>query len=500
MIKVVSVENMRISDAYTIKNEISGKELMYKAGKAIYDKINWYGNIVICSGYGNNAGDGYVLANLLHKNGFNVKIYILDEKFTTDSKYYYDECINNNISVTLVDDDCNFDEFDIIVDAIFGTGFRGSIPKKIANLIDKINSSKKYVISIDINSGLNGNSGICEKCIESDITISIGDYKAGHFLNMAKDVIKEHTNVDIGIKLQDNPFYLLEDIDIKDIFKERNNYTNKSTYGYISIIGGSVNYTGSIKLATIANASMRSGAGVVTIAIPEDIKDIVMPYVLESTIMPLPSENGCIKFDKVVLDKLILKNKTICIGMGMQNNIHTQNIIKYLLEHYQGNLIIDADGLNALQFIDEKIIQTSKCKKVFTPHMGEFSRISHMTISEINENPIKYLKEYAENTKSICLLKGPTTIVTDGDKVYLVDKGCAGMATAGSGDVLAGILSACVSYENSDLLLKVASGVYLNGVAGMLAQEEYTDISMLASDTVMKIPEAIKIFRKKIKN
>ena len=190
MIPVVSVDNMRLSDKSTIENKTPSKELMYRAGRAIYESVDWHGKILVVAGTGNNAGDGYVVASLL-------KILLSENRFSEDGKYYFDICQREKIPTRVYNCD-TFDGYDIILDCIFGTGFKGSIKGSAREIIEKINSSQAYVVSADMNSGLNGDSGLGDICVQSDLTISIGTYKSGHFLGMAKDKMKKIINCDIG--------------------------------------------------------------------------------------------------------------------------------------------------------------------------------------------------------------------------------------------------------------------------------------------------------------
>ena len=492
MIKVVSNENMRMSDAYTIKTTTSSKELMYKAGYEIFKNVEWISPIAIVCGSGNNAGDGYVLAKLLHDANYECTIFLTSDKFSEDGLYYFNKCKKENIKVQKINKETTFSNFNMIVDCILGTGFKGQLNEELNSVVRLINNSNKTVISVDINSGLNGDSGLAINCVHSALTISIGYYKSGHFLNQAKDVMKEKINREIGIKLVNEPYYLLEAKDLKEIFSKRKNYSNKSTYAYVALIGGSINYSGAIRLASMANACMRSGAGVVSVAVPKSLVQFVIPASLESTIMPMEEVDGHIKFNKELIDDIIKKYKVIAFGMGITNAYDTKEIIKYILENYEHTLLIDADGLNALSILDDYYLKNKKCNVVLTPHMMEFSRLTKLSIEEINVNPIKYAKEYASKYKVTLLLKGPSTIITDGNNVYIVDRGCPGMATAGSGDVLSGIISGILGYNHQNILLAVAAGAYVNGLAGELAQEEYGDISMIASDTVNHIYKAIK--------
>ena len=331
---------------------------------------------------------------------------------------------------------------------------------------------------------------MADECVKSDITVSIGSYKAGHFLNMAKDVMKEKVNCDIGIKPVMVPYKLVERSDVNEWIPERKNFSNKGTYGYTALIGGSKRYSGAIRLAYLAAVAMRSGAGVVKVALPDSLYHDVTSHVLESTIFPLSDEDSNIRFVEEEIKELTSNVKTVAFGMGIGVSKETERVLLYLLENYKGKLIIDADGLTLLSNIDIKAIRDAECDIVLTPHIKEFSRLIDLSIENILEDPIRYALEYAKETKTTVLLKGASTVVTNGNEVYITDKGCPGMATAGSGDVLSGILSAVCAYI-PDITRAAVTGAYINGLAGEMAQEKYGSISMTASDTAANIAGAI---------
>ena len=200
------------------------------------------------------------------------------------------------------------------------------------------------------------------------------------------------------------------------------------------------------------------------------------------------------KFNEKQIDSSLNKIKALAIGMGWNRSIEYEKILEYILLNYNIPVIIDADGLNTLSNMNLEILNNTKCKIILTPHLKEFERLSKIDIEEIKKDSINIAIKFAKKYNVILLLKGPTTIVTDGNKAYLVKRGCPGMATAGSGDVLSGILVGLLGYNNPDILT-VATGAYLNGMAGEIAESKYTDISMVAGDTVKCIPEAIKKIR-----
>ena len=199
-------------------------------------------------------------------------------------------------------------------------------------------------------------------------------------------------------------------------------------------------------------------------------------------------------FNKEEIDKSLEKIKALAIGMGWGSGKDNEKILAYILEEKNIPCIIDADGLNTLANMDLNILKKAKNRIILTPHLKEFERISKNPIEKIKENPIELAIEFAKKYNVILLLKGSTTIVTDGDETYLVKRGCTGMATAGSGDVLSGILVGILGY-NEPSAKSITAGAYLAGVSGELAQQKYTDISMKASDTIEMIPEAIKRIR-----
>lgn len=199
---VVSVEQMRKSDEHTIKNGVSGRELMKRAAQGIFDAVEWENKkVVIVAGGGNNGGDGYALAEILAKKGNIATVCRFSDRFSDDGKFYFDRAEKAGIRNVIFDSSTSFAEFDIVVDCIFGTGFKGTPEGIYADAINKINESGAYVVSADINSGMNGDTGEAVLAVKSDITVSIGYYKSGMFEGKAPELIGKLVNVDIGIIL-----------------------------------------------------------------------------------------------------------------------------------------------------------------------------------------------------------------------------------------------------------------------------------------------------------
>ena len=278
---------------------------------------------------------------------------------------------------------------------------------------------------------------------------------------------------------------------IRSCFKERAKDSNKGDFGYIALVGGSLPYSGAIRLAAMANCAMRAGAGVVSVAVPKSLSFLIAENILEATIYPLSEKDGYIKFSEEEFSGL-LSRRVIAVGMGIGNTDESCSCVEYLLKNYEGVLIIDADGLNVLSKMDKELVRSSRARIVLTPHLKEFSRLSGLDMDAVsNGDKAELAAELAKDLGCIVLLKGPITAVSDGDTVYMVDRGCPGMATAGSGDVLSGILAAVTACNTDKLLLAVAAGAYINGAAGELAEKKFGSVSMTAADTVGRIPDVL---------
>ncbi len=478
MKEVVSVNVMRQSDEYTIKTKTDSKTLMKRAGEALFNAYNWQGKTAIVCGSGNNAGDGYVLAGLLKDS---CRLFLLGERFSEDGRYYFDRCVKMGVEYSYIDENTVFDQYDTIVDCIFGTGFKGEATGLVKAVIDKINKSGKYVISCDIPSGLNGDTGIGYS-VKSDLTVSIGTLKTGHVLNMAKDKIKRLVNCPIGIDIEGEKYYLLEKEDFIGVIPTRDNYSHKGTYGYTAVWGGCEEYSGAVKLANMSLSALKAGCGVSRLITEESIAHSVAPYLLESTLFKMPN-----KFDKESIDKALSGIKSLAIGMGWGKREEHKKILEYILLNCKINLVIDADGLNTLSKMNMGILKKTKCKVCLTPHPKEFSRLSGIDVKDIG---VECAKSFAREYSVVLLLKGTGATITDGENVYFVQSGCPGMATAGSGDVLSGILSGLLGYMENNVYT-ISLGAYIAGRAGEIAQEETNAVSMTASDSVKNIGKAI---------
>ena len=273
--------------------------------------------------------------------------------------------------------------------------------------------------------------------------------------------------------------------DIKELFLKRDKEANKGDFGKVGILGGSIKYSGAVKLANMSLGALRSGCGLVRVIVPKEITNSVSPYLLEQTMYPYESIED--------IGEAIKGLDVLAVGMGWYHDQEHLSILECILTSFEGKLVIDADGLNTLVgYLD--LLRSSKAKIVLTPHLKEFSRLTGLSIEDIEKDKINLVLNFARKYHVILVLKGHTTIISDGIDVYLCTCGGAGMATSGSGDVLSGIIAGMLGYLKCDILT-IAAAAVVNGIAGSLAEGKYTDISMIARDTINYLPEAIKKIR-----
>ena len=487
---VYSVAAMRKSDAAAIVAGIPARELMRRAGEGIFSAYPWKGPVAVVCGPGNNGGDGFVLALCFARAGILCRILLLSDSFSEDGAFYFAKCREAGIPVETEIAKPDFSGDCEIADCLFGTGFHGGLTETAKQWIEAINQSGKPVISADLNSGLHGDSGMGEPAVKSTLTVSVGFPKAGHYLGRAKDLIGRLINLDIGIPLSESPYRLCEAGDFATVLRFRPQCSQKGDYGYVGILGGCEAYAGAVKLANLSCAALRAGCGVAALMVPESLAPAVAPYLLESTLETIPDRNGAMLFDPGRLREITARRRALAIGMGWGNAPANREILTWILKEYPGFLVIDADAINCLSQMDRGLLRRVSGRAILTPHPKEMERLCGIPVPELLEDPVAHAMEFAAQYGVTLLLKGPTTVVTDGKETYLVNRGCAGMATAGSGDVLSGVLAGMLGYSDATPLT-AACGAYLAGLAGELAEAEENPISMTSSDTIRMIPAAM---------
>lgn len=486
MYRCVSIDQMKLFDQKTIE-KVGSTNLMAKAAQAVYDEIEDRSKkIYIISGGGNNGGDGIALLGLFLKDGYEPHLYLTSKKLSQDSQFFFDKVSSykNIFDIS----QCDYDA-DIIIDCILGTGFVGDVKDNIKEVINKINNSRAYVLSVDIPSGLNGQSGKAITAIKANKTIAIQFAKYGHFLVDGKDYTGEVVIKDIGIEAIEDTALIVEDKDIE--FKCRLNNSNKGTYGKSTIIGGCQNYVGAIKIANMGLSALRVGSGLNVLAIPHSLKDAISPSVMESTMMFLDEENGYLKFDKEKLDNIIKTSTSIAVGMGMgPNKVENKKIIKYLIENTTSPILIDADGLNAFEGEIDYLLSFENV--IITPHPKELSRLTGSDISEILNDSMSFVDNLMKDKKGTLLLKGTSTIIANKKEKYLVVNGTPALAKGGSGDTLSGVILGLLAqgYEN---IKSAYYGAYLCAKAASILEKDYSQLGVLASDVAKEIAKLAKV-------
>lgn len=463
---VVTPEKMQEVEKLSFKNGLEPYDAMEKAGTYVFLETEKYNKILVVANSGNNGGDGFVAAMKLKEAGKRVHVLFIGkaEKLNSHAKKFYDKIKNDIIKEPENDYDC-------VIDAIFGIGFRGEAEGVFLDAINLINSfkNKAKIISVDIPSGLNGLTGEAENAVMADTTVTFQAEKIGLIINRGADFSGEIKVKDIGIEISSD----LKRVDKVD-FPKIKNTVHKGTQGHIGVIAGSFGMEGAAMLASAA--SIKAGAGKVSLAVSEDIKN---NFTLRAPEVMLTLRN-----DNFVKDKDV-----VLFGCGIGRSKDNEEILKYLIKNCRVPLVIDADGL---YFLKKDLIKKAQCPIIITPHMSEASRLFNVSIGELIKNPVEITREFAKNTGVTVLLKSNYNLIVDKNEAYISTFGCPGMATAGSGDVLAGITASMVHIMPS-YIEALINASFLHGKAGRLAQKEKTPYGVIASDILNNIFKEIDL-------
>lgn len=479
--------------------------LMENAAIACFEeivKLESVKNVAVICGKGNNAGDGFAIARHLKNHGIDVKVYLVSgSDFSNDALINFEIISKMGIEIVEIYNTVLFEleikTFDLIVDAIFGTGIRGEISGLIYDVINVINNSNKYVLSVDIPSGIDADSGrVCGICIKASKTVTFAAYKKGLVLFPGADFCGEIIvkgisipqyiieNQNINIELIDNEF-------IRGIMPERRKNSHKGDYGKVLIIGGSEGLSGAVCLA--AEACVKSGAGLVTVAVSKDLNPIIETKLTEPMSLALPCVDGHLeKAAAHILTNIVNDFDAVLFGCGIGRSSDIEYILSEILKVCEIPLIIDADGLFILSK-NKSMLDRCKCNLILTPHEAEMSRLCDLTIEDIKNNRIEISENYATHNGVTLILKGAHTIVTSPcGKQYININGNCGMATGGSGDVLAGVVTAFVARGINETDAS-ALAVYIHSKAADIAVETTGYDALIASNIVNNIASALKL-------
>ena len=486
---------MRKADEYTIKKiDVPSLTLMEGAGKALADeaeKLVGKGNVLCVCGGGNNGGDGFVCARILKSRGIETDVLFYADKQSEDCRICAERWKETGgKTVSEIDR-----TYSLIVDCLFGTGFKGGLEGKNAQTVQKMNDMKRQgskILSADIPSGVNGDNGRVQTvAVYADVTLCIGEIKSGVVFGEEIDHAGEIKRADIGIGLPDKSdeyAYYLEEEDIKEKLPARKRNSNKGTYGRAAIVAGSLQYTGAAYLS--AAACLRSGAGYTTLFLPEGILPYYILKLPEALLCPL-GKGKKLHFKKENFKQLLPYD---CIAYGMGTGI-SPSVAKgaiYLLENYTGKLILDADALNSLAKYHKGNLSTlfkrKKCDVILTPHVKEFSRLTDLTVENILDTPF-CVKETAEKYQVNILLKNAVSVIAGEGKTVCNIRGNSGQAKGGTGDVLSGVLASLCAMGLSTFDGGCAAS-YMVGRAAELAAREKGEYSLTATDLISYLGRA----------
>jgi len=482
--KILNVSQIQEVDNYSIKNKsISSLELMESSAhsfvKALEKQNIGSKRIMIVCGVGNNGGDGFAVCRLLKNRGINANAVLVKFRETLSKDCMVN--INRLQDVTVLDSLSvlpNFSNFDIIIDAIFGSGLNSSVNGLPAGVIESINNARKEVYSIDVPSGLSCDTiSKSEHIIKSTHVISFQNAKFSFFFPENSSYIKSWEIVDVGlnesfIPRQEIAYFMLDERVLKYV-KSRPRQSHKGTYGHALIMAGSYGKIGAAILS--AKACLRSGVGLLTSNIPKCGYEIIQTSVPEA--MCLTDE------DLKILTTLpdIKQYDSIGIGPGIGKNELTIKMLKKLLENCIQPLVLDADAINIISTNNE-LIKLLPNNTILTPHIKELDRL--VGPSQSTPERLKKQIEFSKKHKCIIVLKDAYSCISSPEgKLFFNTSGNQGMATAGSGDVLTGIITGLLAQKYEPLSAAII-GVYFHGKAGDQGLEQRTYSSLIASDII----------------
>lgn len=498
---LLSAERIREVEEYTINQiKLESDILMERAAVEVAFSVmerfpDKNANILIVCGQGNNGADGLCVGRILIEKGYNPVIYYKQRKTDLWAKQF--EILSNYISFynrgVLSSDVLFNDNCDVLVDALFGIGINRNLSDEDKNLIDRLNTINAYKLSIDVPSGLNSTSGcIYNACFNADETICIGALKKGLYMRKGPDYSGKVSLKGIGLIYSEgnDDLYALDSMDIKNVKLIKAASANKGTYGKTLVIAGSKEIYGAAYLA--ACASLKSGAGMVKV-----ISHINNKYSLEHD---LPEAMSCYydsDIDTVAVNDSIKWCNTVVIGPGLSKERVAGELIDCLLDSHDFEdkiLIADADAINViasdLEYLNKIKDKTTKnnIKCVFTPHKKELARLGKLVGVSDEEDICRTLYE----TYSIVTVNKDHNSLIYGDRVYINMTGNEGMATAGSGDVLSGILGGLLYRINSeDFAFSCAVGVWIHGICGDIYASEHNSMTLTASSLTESLSKAL---------
>lgn len=488
---------------------IPGVVLMENAGRSCSDlfvqKFHDYcpGSVLVLAGKGNNGGDGYVMARILAGRGWRVTTLVLGaaEAISGDAGVMLKIIRNLGLPIHFVEDPAVLREwFDtiaptLIIDAIFGTGLQSDVRGLQAAAINLVNASSAPVFAVDIPSGVDGSTGrVCGIAVQADLTVTFDHAKIGHGSQPGAGYVGDLKVVDIGIPLAGRPdfsscVHLLDESEAQSLLPLRSAVGHKGKFGHLLILAGSPGKTGAASLA--GNAGVRSGCGLVTVATPAAVHDIIEVKLTEAMSTPLADRDGLISLQaQSQIEQLLVDRQALAIGPGLGQSAELAELIGLLVGSVNLPMVVDADGLNLLAGQLQCLRERSGQPLVLTPHPGEMARLTGLTVSEIEANRFEVAQQFAVKYGVVLLLKGARTLIAAPDgRVNINSSGNDGLASGGSGDVLTGLIGGLLA-QGMDGFSAATLGAWLHGRAAELVADFQGTAGMAASDLLLQLPLA----------
>ena len=509
--KIVTAHTMQELDRRAINEYgIPGRDLMEQAGRGCAEHIlAAYGTrrskrVVILAGKGNNGGDGYVIARYLLEKEWQVLVIVLAKQEAIQGDALTNLVLLPENILSFCPEEGELTEkhaddlqaADVLVDALLGTGLRNDLTGVYLEAVELINTAPGKIVAVDIPTGIHGTTGrILGQTVHANMTVTFGVAKLGHVLYPAAEHVGRLVIVDIGIPpqlMQEAVGYdFLNEKLMAPLVKRRDRQAHKGTYGHCLIVAGSTGKTGAAALA--ANSAVRSGSGLVTLAIPESLNQILEIKTTEAMTLPLPDAgSGHLTIHSLVaLEKHLPGKDALAIGPGIDRRPASVTVVQTLVETVSLPMVIDADGLNALAE-DTSILHRRRSQNiVLTPHPGEMSRLLGSAIPDVAAIRISVAQEFARTFGVYVVLKGARTIIAAPNGMAAINgSGNPGMASGGMGDVLTGIIVSLLG-QGYSTWNACRLGVYIHGLAGDLVAMEQGEIGMIATDLTTRIPLAL---------
>ncbi len=513
---LVTAEQMRRLDEVAMTTyKLPGMVLMENAGRAFVDALECHAGdmkgrrvLVVC-GKGNNGGDGFVIARHLANRGALVHVALVtsrrlvrgDARINLDALLCIIASRKSHITFSeaiTVRKLSRRGRHDVIVDAIFGTGFSGLVPAAYKKVIQWMNKQDSLIAAVDIPSGIDSTTGqVANLAVKAHFTVAMGMGKIGHYVGDGREHSGTVEIAEIGIprhltEMVADSINRVEPGDVAVLLPQRSLRTHKYAAGKVLVVAGSRRFVGAGVMT--AEAAMRSGAGAVVLCIPKSIHAIVARKVTEVLIAPLAeTSEGTLAAD--ALDEIVERSRwadAVAIGPGLSRNTETQTLVRKALAVINATVILDADGLSAIGQ-NHSVLKQRKWPTVLTPHTGELAALLGADANEIETHRVESTKIAVRKTQCIVVLKGaPTTTGLPTGAVFVNSTGNPAMATIGSGDVLTGVISSLIA-QGVDFGPAAYAGVYLHGLAGDIASKKFGTRGVMATDILKELPSALKM-------